>query len=123
MFVNVPPGERTPASLPNPTKAAIQKQRIAEYNAALDARVDQFAAAHPASTVLKFDANAWFNKILNDYRMFGFSNITRSAPLCLPFITNNNKIHDNIFVAIAHARIRHSFGTVSKRYVCIYYYR
>ncbi|ETW81017.1 hypothetical protein HETIRDRAFT_240452, partial [Heterobasidion irregulare TC 32-1] len=76
LFVNVPPGERTPASLPNPTKAAIQKQRIAEYNAALDARVDQFAAAHPTSTVLKFDANAWFNKVLNNYKMFGFSNIT-----------------------------------------------
>ena len=77
LFVNVPPGERTPASLPNPTKAAIQKQRIAEYNAALDARVDQFAAAHPASTVLKFDVNAWFNKVLDNYKMFGFSNITR----------------------------------------------
>ncbi|THH15035.1 hypothetical protein EW146_g5380 [Bondarzewia mesenterica] len=76
LFINVPPGDRSPNSLGNPDNAAIQKQHIAEYNTALDVYVDQLAIAHPDLNVFIFDSNAWFNRVLDNSEQYGFNNVT-----------------------------------------------
>ncbi|KAG6907874.1 hypothetical protein DXG01_007038 [Tephrocybe rancida] len=76
LFINVPPGERTPASVNNPTKGALQKAHIDLYNTALAKHVAVFAADHKDAVVLSFDANAWFNHILDNAAEYGFTNTT-----------------------------------------------
>jgi phospholipase/lecithinase/hemolysin len=76
LFINVTPGQRTPARNGNSAAAALQKNRIGDYNAALSAHVKQFAASHPTTKVMLFDANAWFEYALDSYAALGFENIT-----------------------------------------------
>ncbi|RDB18088.1 Acetylesterase [Hypsizygus marmoreus] len=56
LFLNVPPGERAPATVNNSTKAAIQRFRILQFNTILARHISSFAAAHTAT--------------------FGFANVT-----------------------------------------------
>ncbi|KAF9046391.1 hypothetical protein BJ165DRAFT_1403852 [Panaeolus papilionaceus] len=76
LFLNVPPGERAPASNTNPTKAATQKSRILQYNRILAERIELFKRSNPNVTVLTFDAHAWFNKVLDTPQAYGFTNVT-----------------------------------------------
>ncbi|EJD46270.1 hypothetical protein AURDEDRAFT_164505 [Auricularia subglabra TFB-10046 SS5] len=77
LFINVPPGERSPNTLGNATRAAIHASRIAGFNAALARRVAQFQRKHTGTTsVMFFDAHAWFNWALDHAAELGFTNIT-----------------------------------------------
>ncbi|KAF9476538.1 hypothetical protein BDN70DRAFT_914472 [Pholiota conissans] len=76
LFINVPPEERTPASLGNPTKAALLKTHIDEFNTALASHISAFEAVNPGVTVMTFDAHSWFNMILDNPQHFGFTNTT-----------------------------------------------
>lgn len=58
------------------SNAAIEKQRIKEYNTALKTNVAAFAEAHPDLHVMTFDAHAWFTQILDNAEDYGFKNTT-----------------------------------------------
>jgi phospholipase/lecithinase/hemolysin len=76
LFLSVPPEERSPATINNPAKAALQAGRIADYNAALASHVAAFAGKYPDSKVMLFDSHAFFGYVLDNYASFGFKNIT-----------------------------------------------
>ncbi|TRM64119.1 hypothetical protein BD626DRAFT_456576 [Schizophyllum amplum] len=76
LFLNVPPGERSPANVNDAEKGALLKEHIDLFNAALDDHIMQFAATNPDATVLTFDANKWFNAVLDDPALYGFDNVT-----------------------------------------------
>ena len=77
LFINVPPLDRSPGALAQDAAArATYAQHIAAYNAALAAHTAAFADAHGDVTVLSFDANAWFGRVLDDAGSFGFTNVT-----------------------------------------------
>lgn len=77
LFINVPPGERSPSSVGNTTRAAIHASRIAGFNAALARRVAQFEKKNKKTArVLSFDAHAWFNRALDHAAELGFTNTT-----------------------------------------------
>ncbi|KAF4617467.1 hypothetical protein D9613_006096 [Agrocybe pediades] len=76
LFLNVPPEERSPASLGDPTKAALLKTHIDEFNTILASHVVDFQNANPDTTVLTFDAHSWFNAVLDNPLEFGFTNTT-----------------------------------------------
>ncbi|KZV89687.1 hypothetical protein EXIGLDRAFT_617870, partial [Exidia glandulosa HHB12029] len=76
LFVNVPPGERSPSALGNDTRIAVQKSRIAGYNTALARHVKQFQGCNKDTEVLTFDAHEWFNFALDHATQLGFKNIT-----------------------------------------------
>ncbi|KAF9468508.1 hypothetical protein BDZ94DRAFT_1287020 [Collybia nuda] len=76
IFINVPPGNRAPASIGNPTKAATLKLHIDQYNAILTKYVARFVVANPDAIVLSFDANTWFNFILDNPDANGFTDVT-----------------------------------------------
>lgn len=75
LFINVPPIDRAPAWLGN-ARAPFYKQNITEYNAALAAHTAAFAKDHKDVNVLTFDANAWFEKILDNAATYGLKNTT-----------------------------------------------
>jgi len=76
LFINVPPEDRAPGSVNDPTKAAALKTNLLEFNTILAEHVTAFKAANPDATVMTFDSNAWFNKILDSASEYGFTNIT-----------------------------------------------
>ncbi|OBZ71416.1 hypothetical protein A0H81_08770, partial [Grifola frondosa] len=75
LFINVPPEDRSPSHA-NTSWAATLAANIDDYNAVLDAHVQDFAATHSDMNVLTFDAHAWFNGVLDSPSQFGFTNIT-----------------------------------------------
>jgi len=75
LFLNVPPEDRFPAYFEN-NQASAEKDRVQEFNAALDLRVKHFAMTHPDMSVTMFDAHSWFNDKLNNASQYGFTNIT-----------------------------------------------
>ncbi|ESK90453.1 lysophospholipase a [Moniliophthora roreri MCA 2997] len=76
LFINVPPGDRAPSRVGNPTEAALAKEHINLYNTALANHTSAFASKNPDAIVMAFDSNAWFNKVLDDPATFGFTNVT-----------------------------------------------
>ncbi|GLB38396.1 putative carbohydrate esterase family 16 protein [Lyophyllum shimeji] len=76
LFINVPPGERAPASINNPSKAALQRQHIELFNAVLANHTAAFAAKNKGAIVLSFDAHGWFNSVLDNPAVYGFTNVT-----------------------------------------------
>jgi len=76
LFINVPPEERAPGSIGSPTKAALLKEHITEFNTVLAAHVSAFEAANPDTRVMTFDAHTWFNMVLDNPQPFGFNNTT-----------------------------------------------
>ncbi|PPQ91703.1 hypothetical protein CVT25_012916 [Psilocybe cyanescens] len=79
LFINVPPEERSPSSLGDPTKAALLKTHIDEFNHILADHITAFETSNPDTTVMSFDAHSWFNKVLNDPIPYGFTNTTGYA--------------------------------------------
>ncbi|KAH0586247.1 hypothetical protein H2248_007499 [Termitomyces sp. 'cryptogamus'] len=75
LFINVPPGYRAPASIGN-SKAPLLKAHTDLYNMVLAEHVAAFAANHTGAAVLSFDANTWFNTILDNAAEYGFTDIT-----------------------------------------------
>ena len=75
LFLNVPPLERSPGHLGS-SDAALYKQNILDYNAALAAHTAAFARSHPDVNVLTFDAHTWFGRVLDNAPAFGFTNTT-----------------------------------------------
>ncbi|KAF9013238.1 hypothetical protein BDQ17DRAFT_1386831 [Cyathus striatus] len=76
LFINVPPEDRSPAIIGDTTKVALMKEHILLFNNVLDQHITAFEKANPGVVVLTFDANAWFNTVLDSPAKFGFSNIT-----------------------------------------------
>ncbi|KAK7469294.1 hypothetical protein VKT23_003778 [Stygiomarasmius scandens] len=76
LFINVPPEERSPGTLSNPTKVSTAKEHIDLFNGALANHASAFSSANPDATVMTFDSNAWFNMVLDDPSSFGFTNVT-----------------------------------------------
>ncbi|KAK1224110.1 hypothetical protein PQX77_013053 [Marasmius sp. AFHP31] len=77
LFLNVPPGDRSPIWNAK-TDASRVRSHIQLFNEVLDEHRDRFAEQNPGATVLFFDANAWFNSVLDDPARFGFTNVTGS---------------------------------------------
>ncbi|KAF4577333.1 hypothetical protein EYR36_005320 [Pleurotus pulmonarius] len=75
LFINVPPEGRSPAHVGSSTGTTL-KGHIDLFNEVLGEHVDGFAAAHPSTPVLRFDANAWFNEVLDHHEEYGFKNVT-----------------------------------------------
>ena len=71
----MPPLERSPGHLGS-SDAALYKQNILDYNAALAAHAAAFARSHPDVNVLTFDAHTWFGSVLDNAPAFGFTNTT-----------------------------------------------
>ncbi|KAJ7600727.1 hypothetical protein C8J56DRAFT_911128 [Mycena floridula] len=76
LLLNVPPEERSPGTLGNPTKVATMKQHVDMFNAALANHTAAFAASNPGSIVMSFDAHGLFNTILDNPERYGFTNTT-----------------------------------------------
>ncbi|KAF7422404.1 hypothetical protein PC9H_010560 [Pleurotus ostreatus] len=75
LFINVPPEGRSPAHVGSSTGVAL-KGHIDLFNEVLSEHVDRFAATHPSASILRFDANAWFNEVLDHHEEYGFKNVT-----------------------------------------------
>ncbi|KAH7092719.1 hypothetical protein BKA62DRAFT_74533 [Auriculariales sp. MPI-PUGE-AT-0066] len=75
LFLNVPPGDRAPGSLGNPTSIELHKARTNEYNAALASRAAAFQQG-TRSRILQFDAHEWFGWALDNAESLGFKNVT-----------------------------------------------
>ncbi|SJL07440.1 uncharacterized protein ARMOST_10790 [Armillaria ostoyae] len=76
LFINVPPGERSPLANTNATKAEILKSHVDGYNAALRNHVQLFSRRNQGAVTLTFDANAWFNSVLDQPASYGFNDVT-----------------------------------------------
>ncbi|KAJ7016644.1 hypothetical protein C8F04DRAFT_503417 [Mycena alexandri] len=76
LFINVPAEDRAPGSIGSPTKAAMLKTHLEEFNSILANHTTAFKAANADATVMTFDSNAFFNLILDSPAEFGFTNIT-----------------------------------------------
>ncbi|KAI0755172.1 hypothetical protein C8Q80DRAFT_415991 [Daedaleopsis nitida] len=104
LFVNVPPLERSPGHLGN-ADAALYRQNILDYNAALAAHTAAFARAHPDVTVLSFDAHAWFARVLDRADEYGFANVTGFCECTDPsfFWYNTGHPTEHVHRLLAHA--------------------
>ncbi|KAF9267349.1 hypothetical protein L218DRAFT_682945 [Marasmius fiardii PR-910] len=67
IFLNVPPGRGDTTA---------KTAHIGLYNQALAKHVGMFASQNRDAIVMTFDANAWFNMVLNHPNDFGFTNVT-----------------------------------------------
>ncbi|KAF9476547.1 hypothetical protein BDN70DRAFT_812120 [Pholiota conissans] len=115
LFINVPPEERSPGSLGSPTKAALLKTHIDEFNAVLAAHISGFEAANPGATVMTFDAHSWFNMVLDNPQHFGFTNTTGFCTCPAPegffwFNTGHptERVHELLAQAIEAQLLDHS---------------
>jgi hypothetical protein len=107
LFINIPPEERAPGSINSPTKAALLKEHITEFNTVLAAHVSAFENANPGTRVMTFDAHSWFNNVLDNPRSFGFTNTTGFCTCAQPtgFFWYNTghpteKVHELLALAI-----------------------
>lgn len=57
LFINVPPEERSPGSLGDPTKAALLKTHIDEFNAILSDHISAFEASNPGLSLYHLHAD------------------------------------------------------------------
>jgi phospholipase/lecithinase/hemolysin len=76
LFINVPPEERNPSYLANATKAAIDKRSVDSFNTALQTAIANFSKQHKDAIVLSYDAHAFFTKVLDNPKQYGFKNTT-----------------------------------------------
>lgn len=76
LFINVPPGDRAPLNAGNVTNEAKARQHIELFNSALAGHISAFASNNPDAIAMSFDANAWFNSVLDEPEKFGFTNVT-----------------------------------------------
>lgn len=76
LFINVPPEERSPAWVNDLVDGPVIKKNIILFNDVLQDFVESFQTTHPDANVLTFDVHAWFNHILDNGSLYGFSNVT-----------------------------------------------
>jgi phospholipase/lecithinase/hemolysin len=78
LFINVPPIDRAPLFVEQgAANAALVKSSLADYNAQLATRVNQFKATHrDLGQITYFDANKLFNTLLDNTAPLGFVNST-----------------------------------------------
>jgi phospholipase/lecithinase/hemolysin len=74
LFMNLPPLDRGPGT------PHVNASMVAEYNNIHAAHADAFQAKHRDATVLQFDINGVLNDVLDNYRQYGFKNITDFCP-------------------------------------------
>ena len=74
LFMNLPPLDRTPGSKNNITAL------VNSFNTIHAKHADAFQAEHSDATVLQFDVNAVLNNMLDNYKGYGFKNITNFCP-------------------------------------------
>ncbi|KAK7048420.1 carbohydrate esterase family 16 protein [Favolaschia claudopus] len=76
LFINVPAEDRSPNNVGNPTKSALMKLHLTQFNSILADHVTKFKAANADAIVMTFDSNALFNAVLDAPEQFGFTNTT-----------------------------------------------
>lgn len=78
LFVNVPPIDRAPLFIEQGVPATEKvKASLADYNAQLAERVDNFKKLHhDLDQVTLFDSNSLFNALLDNADVLGFVNAT-----------------------------------------------
>jgi len=78
LFINVPPIDRAPLFIEQgKSNAALVKSSLADYNAQFAQRVSQFKSTHRGlGQVVLFDANKFFDTLLDNAPTFGFVNST-----------------------------------------------
>ncbi|KAF8957252.1 hypothetical protein BDZ97DRAFT_1906861 [Flammula alnicola] len=84
LFLNVPPEERAPDTISSPTKAALLKEHIDDFNSVLATHIEAFEATNLDTTVLTFDAHSWFSMVLDNPQPFGFTNTTGFCTCATP---------------------------------------
>ncbi len=94
LFVNVPPGDRSPLANTNATKAAILKERVEGFNVALDRHMALFSLKNPRKAcsrlddvswkliqlvldakIMTFDAHKFFSSVLDKPAEYGFTDV------------------------------------------------
>jgi phospholipase/lecithinase/hemolysin len=75
LFLNVPPTDRSPASL-NRSTAPNQKAQIATFNSLMVDRVNAFKNSRKDASAILFDVNALLSGILDNATQYGFTNTT-----------------------------------------------
>ncbi|KAL0573782.1 hypothetical protein V5O48_008169 [Marasmius crinis-equi] len=78
LFINVPPEDRS-AFWVGRANAGDLRSRIQSFNQILAEYKERFAECNPDATIFAFDANAWFNNMLDNPGRFGFTNVTGSC--------------------------------------------
>lgn len=76
LFINVPPKEREPSYLGDEARSTAVVAQVQGFNTAFTASVEKFKKDHKHTTVLSYDAHAFFNRVLADPVKYGFGNIT-----------------------------------------------
>lgn len=110
LFINVPPGERSPLANTNATKAGILKSHVDGYNAALQNHVQLFSRRNQDAVTLTFDANAWFNSVLDQPSSYGFNDVTGYCTCADPsgyFWYNTGHPTERVHQLLADAILEH----------------
>ncbi|KAH9882627.1 hypothetical protein J1614_000863 [Plenodomus biglobosus] len=69
LFVNLPPLDRAPT-------AYVDAQMVDSFNAIHAAHATAWQAKHKDATVLQYDVNTVWNEVLDNYKDYGFANVT-----------------------------------------------
>jgi len=76
-FINVPPIDRSPLMLAEPTSAqALEKTTIADFNSQLTSAIAKFKSANSGVSTWLWDSNTEFSTILNSPQTYGFVDAT-----------------------------------------------
>ncbi|CAO2647227.1 Nn.00g081490.m01.CDS01 [Neocucurbitaria sp. VM-36] len=73
LFMNLPPLDRGPSP-------SVNTSLVATFNAIQASHADVFQSNHRDATILQFDVNTVLNKVLDNYKDYGFNNITNFCP-------------------------------------------
>lgn len=73
LFMNLPPLDRGPS-------AGVNATMVSSFNSILKSHARAFERAHRDATVLQFDVNKVLNGVLDEYRKYGFKNVTGYCP-------------------------------------------
>jgi phospholipase/lecithinase/hemolysin len=99
LFVNVPPTDRSPLMLAEPTTAqALLKSVIATFNTKLVAQMSAFQAANSGVETFLYDSNTQFTTILNSPQAYGFQDATSYGSSPTMFWGNN--LHPSTYAGV-----------------------
>jgi phospholipase/lecithinase/hemolysin len=73
LFMNLPPLDRSPSP-------SVNASQVDLFNSIHAAQTDAFQAKHRDATVLQFDVNSVLNDVLDNYKDYGFVNVTTNCP-------------------------------------------
>ncbi|KAI1790389.1 fungal cellulose binding domain-containing protein [Ganoderma leucocontextum] len=77
LFINIPPVERAPANLNNSAAdRLLEKNTVIDYNNKLADKAKAFQAKYSGAKTWLWDSNGAMNNILDNYKKYGFTNIT-----------------------------------------------